>query len=340
MRLRKRRVSVGIDIGSKVVKVVVLSNNGAKNSRPKLLNYAIQDINGAVLSEEEISALLKRVFSEAHIEEKDVRSAVSGNSAVVRYVNFRRMSREDMEGSIKFEASQHIPFDVKDVEIDFSILDEKSPSEPNMMRVLLVAAKKDECRRLIKLLQSAGLNPTVIDVDSIALVNSYVYSNEEESGKAPVALVNIGAKKTSVDIVENGKPAFTRNVEIGTDGMTIAIARGMNIELEEAERLKVFGEEVAREHLKIVHDSIIRQLRTSFDYYEGMSGRDVARVHLSGGGSMLSGFCEFLSEHLGLPVDIWDPLSAIDTGEFESDEKLKTIRPTLDVAVGLALRGD
>ena len=90
----------------------------------------------------------------------------------------------------------------------------------------------------------------------------------------------------------------------------------------------------------MVLDSIVRQLRTSFDYYEGLSGKDVAKVYLSGGGAMLNGFVEFLSENLALPVDMWDPLTGIDTTEFESDERLKTIRPTLDVAVGLALRGD
>ena len=342
MRFRKRRVSVGLDIGSKVVKVVVLSNSGSKSSRPKLLNYAIHDIakNGDESSDAQISALLKQVFSEANIDERDVRSAVSGNSVVVRYVNFKKMTEEDMQSSIRFEASQYIPFDVKDVELDFSILDEKVPSEPNMMRVLLVAAKKNECKRLIKVLQSAGLNPTVIDVDSIALVNSYVHGNGKESESTPIALVNIGAKKTSVDIVDNQKPAFTRNVEIGGDSMTAAIAGGMNIEIEEAERMKVFGEEIAHEHLRTILDSIVRQLRTSFDYYEGLSGKDVSKVYLSGGSAMLRGFSEFLSENLSLPVELWDPLAEIDTTDFVSDERLKTVRSTLDVAVGLALRGD
>ncbi len=341
MRLRKRRVSIGLDIGSQVVKVVVLSNSGVKKSRPKLANYAIQDLDkgGDIPSDADTSALLRSVFFDAHIDGRDVRSAVSGNSVVVRYVNLRKMSPEDLGASMRLEASQHIPFDVKDVEIDFFVLDEKVPSEPNMMRVLLAAAKKDECKRLAKVIRSAGLNPTAIDVDSIALVNSYIYNDGKESERTPVALVNIGAKKTSVDIVENRKPAFTRNVEIGGEGMTVAIARGMSIELKEAERMKVFGEAIVHEHLKMVLDSIVRQLRTSFDYYEGLSGRDVAKVYLSGGAAMLSGFVEFLSENLTLPVDMWDPLTGIDTSEFESDEKLKMIRPTLDVAVGLALRG-
>jgi type IV pilus assembly protein PilM len=342
MRLKKRNVSIGLDIGSQVLKVVVLSNSGSRSSRPKLENYAIQDVGkgGQIPSDADTSALLKRVFSEARIDGRDVHSAVSGNSVVVRYVNLRKMSPESLGLSMKREASQHIPFDVKDVEMDFSILDDMVPSEPNTMRVLLAAAKKDECTRLTKLIRSAGLNPTAIDVDSIALVNSYVYSDGRESEKTPVALVNIGAKKTSVDIVDNKKPAFTRNVEIGGEGMTVAIARGMSIELEEAERMKVFGDAIVHEHLKMVLDSIVRQLRTSFDYYEGLSGKDVAKVYLSGGGAMLNGFVEFLSENLALQVDIWDPLTGIDTTEFESDERLKTIRPTLDVAVGLALRGD
>lgn len=338
MRLKKRKASIGLDIGSRIVKVVVLSNSG-KNQKPKLLNYAVNTlpVNGDIPTDSAISSFIKKVFAESGIQEKEVNAAVSGNSAVVRYVNLRKMSANDMRDAVRFEAPQHIPFDIKDVEIDFSILDEKIPSEPSMMRVLLVAAKKDECKRLIKILQGAGLTPSAIDVDSIALVNSYIFGNG--TGDAPVALVNIGAKKTSVDIVQNGKPAFTRNIEIGGDGITIAIARGMNIDASEAERLKICGEEIAREHMKIVLDSIIRQLRTSFDYYEGISGREVSNVYLSGGAAMLSGLKDLLSKSLNLPVKEWNPLNQLDTSAFDSDEKLKVLRNTLDIAVGLALRG-
>ena len=221
MRFRKRRLSIGLDIGSQVIKVVVLSNSAVKNSSPKLANYAIRDVRkgGEIPSDADTSALLRSVFSDAHIDERDVRSAVSGSSVVVRYVNLRKMSREEMGISMKREVSQHIPFDLKDVEIDFFVLEENVPSEPNAMRVLLAAARKDECERLAKVIRSAGLNPTAIDVDSLALVNSYTCTDGKESETTPVALVNIGAKKTSVDIVENRKPAFTRNVEIGGEGI-------------------------------------------------------------------------------------------------------------------------
>jgi type IV pilus assembly protein PilM len=341
MRHKKQKVTVGLDIGSRVIKAVVLSNNGSKNHLPKLLNYAIDTLstNGDALSDADISEFIKKVFSDSHIAEKEINAAVSGNSAVVRYINFRKMPVENMRDAIKFEASQHIPFDIKDVELDFSVLDDKIPSEPNMMRVLLVAAKKDECRRLVKILQAAGLTPMAIDVDSIALVNSYVFCKEEAANEKPIALVNIGAKKTSLAIIQDGKPVFTRNVEIGGDGMTLAIARGMSIEVHEAEQLKIAGEQIAHEHIKIVLDSIVRQLRTSFDYFEGISGGEVSHVYLSGGAAMLKGLADHLTANLNIPVSIWDPLSHIDKNAFESDAKLKAIYSSLDVAIGLALRG-
>ncbi len=343
MRLRKKRkLSVGLDIGSKVIKVVVLSNSGAKNPLPRLISYAIRNITngGEAPSDAQISELLKEIFQETGISEKDVRSAVSGNSAVVRYVNLRKMTREEMQDSIKFEAAKHIPFDVKQVEIDFSILEEQVPTDSRMMKVLLVAAKKDECNRLINIIKSAGLHPTVMDVDSIALMNGYLFANGRESETSPIALVSVGARKTSVDIVDNDKPAFTRNIEIGGDGMTVAIARGMNVDIQEAERMKVFGDALLDEQIQMVLDSLTRQLRTSFDYYEGLSGKDVSGIHLSGGTAMLRGFPEYLTEKLGIPVDILDPLASIDTEEFKSDEELETVRSALDVAVGLALRGN
>ena len=76
-----------------------------------------------------------------------------------------------------------------------------------------------------------------------------------------------------------------------------------------------------------------------FDYYEGISGSEVSHVYLSGGASMLSGLTQKLSTSLNLPVEEWNPLNHIDISTFNADEKLKVLSSTLDIALGLALRG-
>jgi type IV pilus assembly protein PilM len=141
-----------------------------------------------------------------------------------------------------------------------------------------------------------------------------------------------------VSILQGGVPTFTRSIEIGGEGLSLAIARGMGVEPEEAERLKVMGDPLVQPHLTMVLNSIVRQVRTSFDYFEGLAGRTVGELYVSGGTSLLVGLREFLGEALGVPVHEWNPLSGVETAEFADDEKLQAVAPTLDVAVGLAAR--
>ncbi len=338
-KLRKESVGVGLDVGSNAVKIVALLDKGGKG-KYQLMGYSIQNVRrkGNVTSDAEISSTIREIYSEMKVDERRVRSSVSGSSVVVRYIELPKMSLEEARNSIKYEASQHIPFDVKEVEMDCYVLDKAPATESNMMKVILVAAKKAECERLIKIIREGGLIPTLIDVDSLAVVNAFGATQDSRLGPEPIALINIGAKKTDVNIIEGGVPTFTRNIEIGGEGITVAIARGLNMDLAEAERLKVFGDSIIQPHLGVVLNSVLRQLRASFDYYEGLSGKDVTKIFLSGGASLLTGFWEFIRDSLGIATVLWNPLQGIDTSKFAEDKRLETVASTLDVAVGLAIR--
>jgi type IV pilus assembly protein PilM len=223
-----------------------------------------------------------------------------------------------------------------EVELDCTIL--RPPrGEDSKMDVMLVAARRNACERVANVLKAAGLTPNCIDVDPVATINAFLLAKTPDPEK-PTALLNLGAKHSSVSILSDGIPAFTRCIEIGGEGLSLAIARGLGVELEEAERLKVFGDPLVQPHLDMVLNSIARQVRTSFDYFEGLANRTVAELYVSGGASMLNGLREFLSGALGIPTHQWNPLDGIDAGEFAHEDQLQSVAPTLDVAIGLAAR--
>ena len=126
--------------------------------------------------------------------------SVGGYSVIVKKIAVQSMSEEQLHETIQFEAEQYIPFDINEVNIDFQILGE-SEGGANLMNVLLVAAKKEMVHDYINLVQLAGLNPCVIDVDAFALQNIYElnYPNEAEN----VALIDIGTSKTSLNILKD-----------------------------------------------------------------------------------------------------------------------------------------
>jgi type IV pilus assembly protein PilM len=334
---KRKRVAVGVDIGSRAIKVVALEGDGSKR-KPRLKGYSVTATPRATESpsDKALAEVVRKGVADVGADDKHVRASISGNTVVVRYIRMPQMALEELRSAIRYEAGQHIPFDVKDVELDCAIL-RPSTNGDGKMDVMLVAARKNACEHVMAILKAAGLGAQCIDADPVAMINAFTLSGAGEPDK-PMALLNIGAKHSTVSILQGGMPTFTRSIEIGGEGLSLAIARGLGVEPEEAERLKVFGDPLVQPHLTMVLNSIVRQVRTSFDYFEGLAGRTVAELYLSGGTSLLVGLPEFLGEALGVPVREWSPLGGIDTAEFADDEKLQAVAPTLDVAVGLAAR--
>ncbi|MBN1919312.1 MAG: type IV pilus assembly protein PilM [Verrucomicrobia bacterium] len=334
---KRKRIAVGVDIGNRAVKTVALETDTVKGKH-RLVGYHVAATPGVAtaMSDKALGDLVHAAVAKCPGDEHGVRASVSGNVVVVRYIRMPKMDLQELRSSIRYEAGQHIPFDVKEVELDCTIL--RAPQNGDgKMEVMLVAARKNACERVLNILKAAKLTANCIDVDPVATINAYLLSHPSDTDK-PTALLNIGAKQTTVSILSAGIPAFTRCIEIGGEGLSLAIARGLGVELEEAERLKVFGDSLIQPHIEMVLNSIARQVRTSFDYFEGLAGRTVAALYVSGGTAKLDGIGEFLSEALGVPAHEWDPLEGIDTSDFATDDALPSLAPTLDVAVGLAAR--
>ena len=149
------------------------------------------------------------------------------------------MPEDQLQDTISFEAEQYIPFDISDVNLDFQILGENEQN-PNQMSVLLVAAKKEMIDDYINLTQLAGLNPCIIDVDAFALQN--IFESSYDLGDENVALIDIGASKTSLNILKGSTSVFMRDVSLGCGQINQKIASLIDCSPEEAEQLK-FGDE-------------------------------------------------------------------------------------------------
>ncbi len=339
-RKKNNKFSVGVDVGSSSAKVVVLAR-GSGGKKLKLLNYGVKSIpSGGSKSAgtEGAEAAVRELLSETKLTQREVISSLPGTSAVVRYIQMPRMTLQEAREALKYEAAQYIPFKPEEAQMDCHILDNGSKDKSETMKLMLVAARKSEAEKRVEMLQKAELTPVVLDVDSIAILNAFETTGMLSDEKEAIGVINIGARQTNLNVIQDGCPAFTRDIEVGGGGITVAIARGLGVSLADAEGLKVSGDAIIQPHLEIVLKSIVHQLRSSFDYYQGSSGKEVKKVYMSGGTSLLRGAGEFLTESLGIPAEPWDPFAGIESSDFENDPALKALAPLLTVAVGLASR--
>ncbi len=328
----------GLDIGSHTVKVVEIKEGPEGR---ELVGFALSEIApGSSGGEEAVTEAIRRVMGESKIETDRVVTAVSGQSVIVRHIELPRMSKEEAKNAIKYEAEQHIPFDIKEVTIDFQMLEEAS--DPKKIDVLLVAARNDLIDSHLKLIQAAGLKPVVIDVDSFALVNALEASRGKK--EEAVALVNMGAKLTNINIVRDGTSYFTRDISLAGNNLTKAIQESLDLDVPQAEKLKkeegeAGGDSPLSNALNPILKDLVSELRLSFDYYENQAlERTTNRILFSGGSARLKNLDKFLTEALGIPAEIWNSLDGLGVSSDINKERLTDAVPLLAVGIGLALR--
>ena len=334
---RRIRSLIGLDIGARSIKAVELTWSGG----PVITGFGFAELP----SPDAVPDTVARLFKENEFHTRRVVTAVSGKSVIVRYLTMFKMSPDDLKNAIRYEADKYIPFDVEEVILDCKPFEAPGLGEvgPNEMRVLLVAAKRALVDEQLRVLVSLGLQPEVVDLDVFALGNAF----ETTMGKIPEgekirALVDVGATKTSVNVVRGGSSLFTREIHAGGDAFTQAVANRLGLKDAEAESLKRRpGEQAERVRASVTSavDDLGTEVRLSFEYIENQFDRGVDEVLLSGGGSRLAGIADDLARIVGRPTSSWDPTGDLPIAADRVDaDALREHSSELAVAVGLASR--
>lgn len=370
---------VGIDIGSSMVKVIQLRKAGKGIEVEKCATepiYAGRDkkTSGMDMKEMKTSAI-KKALERAGISAKYAISSVSGESIIVRYIQLPEMPENELKNALRWEAEEYIPFRIDDVNIDSVILGKAQGENVGKVDVLLVSAKKDLINDHLEIIKNAGLTPLIIDVDSFAFLNCFEINHSPDPNEV-IALINIGAEITNINVYINGTSRFSRDISIAGDTITNAIAGKLSLDFSRAENLKISegapyvdtggadeetgglvatirgtvekitGEDLGDDSQELIAQKIIRnnlqnligEISRSVQFFENQTtGRAVQRVVLGGGTSRMKNIVPFFSKELGLPVEIIDPLRRVSVKDSLANE-VSAFKEMLSVGIGLALR--
>ena len=340
----KQRPLVGLDIGSSSIKAVELK--GTRQGY-ELVGYGLEPlaqdtvVDGAIMDAPLVAGGISHIFESQRIKTRDVATAVSGHSVIVKRVTLPTMTEEELYDRIQAEASQHIPFDIADVNLDHQLLE----TIDSQMDVLLVAVKKDKILNHTNVLAQAGRNSTVVDIDAFALQNCYELNYDPDPGQT-AALLNIGASVMNINIVRGGIPLFTRDVSVGGNQYTDALQKELDLSFEDAERLKkgegIAG--VAEEHrgtiLRSVTDILVLEIQKTFDFFRATAtGESIQKIMVAGGSARVPGLVDVLREEFAVPVEELYPFRKIVINPARhSEDQIRELAPRLVIATGLALR--
>jgi len=339
----RKAMTVGLDIGSGLIKLVAISH---ATGGPVLTNVAFTTIGNDAIVEGEImdpgivAEAIKDCMASAGIKTKQVVTAVGGRDVIVKKITMDRMQEDDAREVIRWEAEQHVPFDMDNVELDFQILDPEG--EGLQMTVLLVAAKRELVEHKIALLNEVGLQPTIIDVDAFALHNAFEI-NYPEAMNGVVGLVNIGHENTNIYILDDGVPVLTRDIPVGTRRFREDLQRERGQSAEEAEMMLQGG--VAGEIPEGFLQSRTEELAVgieragAFLQTASRSAGGIGRIFITGGGARIPRLSRALGDRLKIPVQLANPIEKLQVadGVFDSMQ-VDEVAPLLMLPIGLALR--
>jgi type IV pilus assembly protein PilM len=339
---------VGVDIGSSSIKVCHLKD-GRKGLELTRLGFAELPpqtiVDGHVMNSGVVVETLSRLFQDKKIKSRDVAMSVSGQSVIIRKITVPMMTPDELSEQIQWEAEQHIPFDIKDVQIDYEVL-RKRP-EAGQMDLLLVAAKRDEIQDYAQLARDAKLKPQVVDIDAFTIQNVFEFSR----GLPPdhtVALINVGASLSTLNIVARGVSTFTRDIGNGGNFISDEIRKRLGISFEQAEAMKCGRPEAGPPPPQLaqivdgVVDSIAGEIQRSLDFFMATSGEaEIARIFLTGGTARLPLLAQAIERRARAPVEVFSPLEKIGVDATTVDTTaLAALGPQLAVALGLSMRKD
>jgi type IV pilus assembly protein PilM len=339
----RTRNSVGLDIGSGLIKLAVVSHSSGEPVLSKVAMAPVADdaiVEGEVMDPGLVADAVRGLFDRAGIKPKHVVTAVGGRDVIIKKIAMDRMKESEARELIRWEAEQHVPFDMDNVELDFQILDPEASSA--QMSVLLVAAKRELVETKISLLGEIGVDPSVIDVDAFALHNAFEV-NYPDAMRGVVGLVNIGREITNVNILDEGVPVLTRDLPVGTRRFREDLQRERGLSADEAEKLLQSFEanELLMPFLQSRGEELAVGIERAAAFLQTASRSSIGltRLYLSGGGARIPGLAKTLADRLKLPVQLANPIERLQVADGVFDGmSVDEVAPLLMLPVGLALR--
>lgn len=338
----RSKVTAGLDIGSGLVKLVVVDHSRGdpvitKIATSPLVPDAI--VEGEVMDPVLVADAVRNVVQSAGLGKKEVVAAVGGHDVIIKKIQMDRMDDSEARELIRWEAHQHVPFDMESVQLDFQILD-PGGSDPQMS-VLLVAAKRELIENRITLLSDAGLTAKVIDVDAFALHNAFEQSYPD-SMTGMVVLVNLGHETANVNILEDGVPIVVRDIPFGSRRIRESLQRERGLTAEKAEAA-LQGREDSIDVASFVTervDELAVGIERAIAFITAQSGGDgIDQVYVSGGGARVSGVVDALGDRLGVATQLANPLERVAVApEVNSQVSVDELAPMLMLPLGLAMR--
>jgi type IV pilus assembly protein PilM len=340
---------LGIDIGSTAVKLVELSRTRpASTPTYRVESCALEPLPPTALVDKKIDDIqaigeaIRRAVARSGTKARAAAVAVPSSATITKVISMTAGLKDtEMEGLIQLDADQYIPYPLDEVNLDFTVL---GPAvTQGEVDVLLVATRHEVVDNLLAALDIAGLQAEVVDVEPYALENGAILAMGAQAKDSTIAITDIGAKATRIQIVRNGRGLFNREQGFAAAQLLEEIQHRYGFSDDEARRRIEGGEypenftaEVCSPYIEVLTQQIGRALQF---FYSSTNSTPADQILLTGGVAALPGMEQEVSARLGILAYVANPFFHMTLGPRVPARLIQRYGPALVLAVGLALRG-
>jgi len=324
---------LGLDIGNFSVKFAQIKTSPF--SKQRFVSFAITPVKDDS-SRDKIIEAIKTSYKELAGDSKNVNISICGSNIITRYIILPRIGNRDLRKALEFELEKYIPYKKEDMVIDYNKL---TNLPNNKTLVLFVATERRFIQERVNLVKDAGLQPKSINIDALAL--NETFKALPYKSKGAVAVLDIGYKLSKLIVLENDVPYLSRDIESGEYNIIQATAKRMGIDFQKAKEVAYKADENLGEIAKVItYDarSLLDELLMSFEYCERTLEKKVSQLYLTGGGSRNKILLESLKRTQNLKIDFLDITQSLKFYSSLNSEELKEKSYLLAVAIGLALQ--
>ncbi len=357
---------IGVDIGAGNIKLVELV---LEKGQQRVMTYGYTEQPDEAKSDRPLiddqkkaTDLISKVCKKSGVESVKVVSALPLSKVFSAVIRVPRVKEEkDLKPLIEAQARKLVPLPLEEMILDSKLIDElKKPSpekgkrkkekvpekkpligerkDQEYIRVLITGAAKSLVQKYVQIFKSAKLELVALETESFALIRSLVGKD-----KSRILIIDLGATRSNLTVVEKGIPFLTRSVNVGGDMITRRIADQMGVDFEEAEQIKYDLGGDSGDSIPIIEDTlkpILNEIQYTFEQYakqESSEGKKVEKIILTGGSAHLPGLTNLIANNTNINTYVGDPWART---VYPTDLRpmLDEIGPRMSVAVGLAMR--
>jgi type IV pilus assembly protein PilM len=345
---QKQSTVLGVDISTAAIKLLELSKVGA---RYRVESYGVaplpQDavIDKNIANIDVIADALKIALKQSGSKLRQASVAVAGSSVMTKIIPMPAgMPDDEMEEQIMIEADQYVPYSLDEVNFDFEVLGENE-NNSDLVNVLLAASRKDVVQDRVEALAKAGLKAKIVDVEAFAMENAFALLIDqlpETLEGQTVAIVDVGATMTTLNVLYNSHTVYTREQSFGGKQLTEEIQRRYGLTYEEAGMAKKLGglpDNYIVDVLDPFKRAMVQQVQRSIQFFvSSTANRRIDSLILAGGCASITGIDKLAQQAINVPVVIANPFINMSLSQKVRPQALSNDASAMMIACGLALR--